>query len=103
MLDPIEVTLPLPLGAKWVAHGCRTAGFAKPKWDHVRGVWTTESRGVPISITGNGEKIIRLEAPAEDARRLVSAIVTAMQWRVRRTVVDTTPDLRPSARFAISA
>ena len=93
--DPafVEVALPLCVSHKWVAYACRTAGVAKPKWNPIHEVWTTTTKGdggeQTISITGNGDKSIRIrvESPEADtatARRIVTAIVTAMQWEVRR-------------------
>jgi hypothetical protein len=93
-LPTIEVTLPLPLSAKWVAFGCRNAGLSKPKWDHVRCVWTASGKGGAddrVAITGQGQKVLRIacESPDGDAaRRLVTSILTAMRWAMRRAVVD---------------
>jgi hypothetical protein len=101
-LPTIEVILPLPLGAKWVAFGCRNAGFTKPKWDHVRCVWTASVRRADggeerVVITGQGQKRLHIEAdpPGSDAaRRLVTSILTAMGWAVRRAVVDASRESR---------
>ena len=93
-LPTIEVTLPLALSAKWVAFGCRNAGFSKPKWDHVRCVWTasgTGSQRESVAITGQGQKVLRITCESADgdaARRLVTSILTAMRWAMRRAVVD---------------
>lgn len=114
----VEVALPLRLSAKWVAHGCRTAGVAKPKWSAIREVWTTTAKaddGVAeaIAITsvpiahgdGRGGMRVRVEWRSAEgslrmtptARRIVTAIVTAMQWQVRQRV-PTAPESQLSLR-----
>jgi hypothetical protein len=98
----VEVALPLRLSAKWVAYACRTAGVAKPKWSPIRETWTTSTKGADgieesIAITAWGESGIRVkvewrspdgaERDTPTARRIITAVVTAMQWQVRRRVV----------------
>jgi hypothetical protein len=105
----VEVAVPLRVNQKWVGYACRTAGVAKPKWNPIREVWTTSVKaedGVDetIAITGSGEKSIRIKVEwlSADAstrttptpRRIVTAIVTAMQWAVRRQASDAAPSER---------
>lgn len=94
----VEVRLPLKASHKWVAYACRTAGVGKPKWDALRDVWTCTfqaSDGVEerITITGSGEMSIRVRVDwnpdvkhhhTSTGRRIVSAIMMAMQAQVRQ-------------------
>ena len=105
----VEVALPLRVNQKWVSYACRTAGVSKPKWNPVRETWTCTARGEDgvaetLTITGSGEPTIRIKAewtspeggarPTPTARRIVSAIVTAMQWAVRRSRAESSPSER---------
>jgi hypothetical protein len=109
----IEVTLPLALSAKWVAFGCRNAGFSKPKWDHVQCVWTScvrrpDGQTEAVAITGQGQKVLRVatDAPESDAsRRLVTSVLTAMRWAMRRAVVDASREspATTAARYGVPA
>jgi hypothetical protein len=105
----VEVALPMRVNQKWVSYACRTAGVAKPKWNPIREVWTSGAKGEDgldetISITGSGQNTIRVkvEWASEDgaprststARRIVSAILTAMQWAVRRQANERSPSER---------
>ena len=105
----VEVALPLPVNQKWISYACRTAGVSKPKWNSVRETWTSTARGEDgvletITMAGSGERSIRIRAewmsidgserPTPTARRIVSAIVTAMQWAVRRRANESSPSER---------
>jgi hypothetical protein len=94
----IEVAVPLPVSHKWVAYACRTAGVGKPKWNAIREVWTTTAKGEAgrsetIAITGSGDRTVKVKVEwqsANDAerdtptlRRIVTAMLTQMQWAVR--------------------
>jgi hypothetical protein len=96
----VEVALPMRLSAKWVAYACRTAGVAKPKWSPIHEVWTSATKAADgieesIAITSWGERGIRVKvewsAPADretpTARRVITAVVTAMQWQMRQRVI----------------
>ncbi len=96
----VEVALPMKASHKWISYACRTAGVGKPKWDPVREVWTSTFRGADgveerIAITGSGEHAVRVRADwtvttetayrqTSTARRIVSALIMAMQADVRR-------------------
>ncbi len=97
----VEVALPMPVSHAWVAYACRSAGVAKPRWDHVARVWTTSAKGESgaheaISIThGSRPQTVKVVAewrtiPADSrrdtmtTRRLVTAFMTGMQWAVKR-------------------
>jgi hypothetical protein len=106
----VEVALPLRVNQKWVSYACRTAGVTKPKWSPVKELWTSSvvsaEDGVAetITITGSGEHTIRIKVewlsadgmarPTSTPRRIVSAIVTAMQWAVRRRANERSPSER---------
>jgi hypothetical protein len=105
----VEVALPLALNQKWVSYGCRTAGVTKPKWNPIRELWTSTMKaddGVTeaIAITGSGERAIKIRVEWTSAdgsarststpRRIVSAVVTAMQWAVRRRASESSPSER---------
>jgi hypothetical protein len=98
----VDVALPLPLNHAWVAAACRSARVQKPRWWPDRQVWTSSTVGdsgaleTIILSKGPSERSVRVQvewvteadAPVTQthtARRVVSAMVTAMQWRIART------------------
>jgi hypothetical protein len=96
-----DVALPLPLNHAWVAAACRSARVQKPRWWPDRQVWTSTTVGesgavetIIVSAGANPPRSLRVrvewmaeaDAPmTHTARRVVSAMVTAMQWRIART------------------
>jgi hypothetical protein len=90
----VEVAVPLALSHSWVAHACRAAGLPKPRWDHAERAWT--ARGVDpdgavevIRIrAGSRGSSVRVESArggeSATARRIVTALVTGMQWALAR-------------------
>jgi len=96
----IEVKVPLPLGHAWVAHACRTANLAKPRWNPKEKVWTTRAisdDGIDETITisaGREPDTVRVLAEwkqvtqrrreSELVRRVVTAMMTGMQWALAR-------------------
>ncbi len=96
-MPAIEVALPMPLNHGWIAHACRAAGLSKPRWNHEDRVWTARTRvqdedGLVemISIragSGRSSVLVETETPeAESAtvRRVVTALLTGMQWAIAR-------------------
>lgn len=94
-----EAMLPMAVSQKWVAHACRMAGIAKPRWNRHTCVWTTSAIGESgareaIVITAGSERSVAIKvewlapegatAESATARRLVTAFFTGMQWAVRR-------------------
>lgn len=97
----VEVQVPLALGTKWVAFACRQAGVGKPKWHPAHDCWTTSAVGEDgvterVTIAPLGERGVRVTvgwhpgAPRHSAtaRRIVTSLVTSMQWAVRRRTAD---------------
>lgn len=96
----VEVALPMRANQKWVSYACRTAGVGKPKWDTLREVWNsvhvaTDGVTERIAITANGDSGVRVRVDwdvdaqtahrhTSTARRIVSALIMAMQADVRR-------------------
>jgi hypothetical protein len=96
----VEVAVPLPLSHAWIAYACRAASVAKPRWNHTERVWTTRATtedGVNETITismGRYAKSVRVLAEwtqatqrrreSETTRRVVTALVTGMQWAIAR-------------------
>jgi hypothetical protein len=103
----LEVHLPMRLSHKWVAYACRTAGVAKPRWNRITSVWTTNTTSVSgarapetISITASSDGmririLVELTTPSAEeaaeetttARRLATAFVTTMRDGMRRRTV----------------
>ena len=92
--DPslVEVAVPLPLSHAWIAYACRASGLSRPKWSPGERVWTATGRaqsGDLETITmraGEGPRSVRVTAPADlaSARRVVTSLITGMQWSLRQ-------------------
>jgi hypothetical protein len=88
----VEVALPLRISHAWIAFACQKAGLKRPRWDHEARVWTAlpDSRnGDAIRITSPaGDRTMRVEGDAaseEQVRRFVTAVLTGMFQRTRRS------------------
>jgi hypothetical protein len=95
----VEVALPMMLNHAWVAYACRVATLAKPRWCPVSRVWTThgiaderihetisisahkDSRHVRVCAEWNASERRR---ESDAARRVVTALMTGMQWAVAK-------------------
>jgi hypothetical protein len=93
----VEVALPMPLSHGWIAHACRAAGLSRPRWNHEERVWTARTRVQGedtvvemISIragTGGSSVLVETETPEGESptvRRVVTALLTGMQWAIAR-------------------
>jgi hypothetical protein len=100
----LEVALPMPLSHGWVAHACRSAGLPKPRWSHIERVWTVEARRgergeEEVEVIAIREGISRSSVCVEveqgtgpdTARRVVTALMTGMQWAIARRDGRTRP------------
>lgn len=88
----VEVALPLRISHAWIAFACQKAGLTRPRWDHENRVWTAlpdTRNATPILITcPGGDRTLRVEGDAEHeerARRFVTAVLTGMFQRTRRS------------------
>lgn len=95
----LEVATPISVSHKWVAFACRKAGAARPRWNPVSSTWTTTAKRAngtseTISIAqGKSDRSVRVQAEwaasehatddAPAARRLVTELVTVLQWAVK--------------------